>query len=111
MGTFTHPITLHSASGEASETLAALVDTDTLFAVIPEAVLERLGVRRDESRGKPIGQTDAQLGEQRIPIICVFGSDPEPARIGRHTLDTFLLEIDAEAEKLVPKTFRLIQHI
>jgi hypothetical protein len=110
MGTFTHPITLYSKSGEASETLEALVDTDTLFAAFPRSLLERLGVHMDESRGQPIGHVEAQLGEHRLTIMCVFGEDDQPARIGRHTLDTFLLEADFEKEELVPKTFQLIQH-
>ena len=111
MGTFTHPITLCSESGEASETLDAIIDGEVLFAVIPRSVLERLGVAVDETRGRPIGHARAQLVGQEGTIMCVFGDDSEPARIGRHTLDTLLLEADFDNEKLGPKTFRLIQHI
>lgn len=120
MGTFTHPITLYSASGDQSETLEALVDTDMLFAVFPRAVLDRLGVVADRTARRRIGgretvrslgQVEAKLTDLRMPIVCVFSDDDEPARIGRHTLDTFLLEADFEKRQLVPKTFRLIQHI
>ena len=45
MGTFTHPITLHAASGERTETLDALVDTPATFTTAPAPVLERLGIQ------------------------------------------------------------------
>ena len=35
----------------------------------------------------------------------------EPARIGRHTLDCFLLDADPAQQRLVPKEFRVITHI
>ena len=120
MGTFTHPITLYSASGEASETVEALVDTDTLFAVFPQSVLDRLGVVVDRTAHRRVnygesvarlGHVEAELSELRMHIVCVFGEDDEPARIGRHTLDTFLLETDRQNRQLVPKVFQLIQHI
>ena len=113
MGTFTHPITLIGPTG-ARETLEAVVDTDTMFAVFPAPVLERLGVEADRTlRGRRLGPVRAELDGQEalIPIICVFGKPDEVARIGRHTLDSFLLEVDLEKRQLVPKVFRLIQHV
>ena len=111
MGTFTHPITLHSKAGETSETVHAIVDKSRLFALFSRSLLERLGAQPEESRDVPIGQIEAELNGERATIVCAFGDDGEPARIGRHTLDTFLLDVDPETGELVPKTFRIIQHI
>lgn len=112
MGTFFHPITLIGPNGEA-DTIDALVDTGILFAVIPAAVLKRLGVEPRETQRasiEPAAQVRAELDGEEGWAMCVFGPDDEPPRIGRHTLDSFLLDVDAENERLVPKTFRLVEH-
>ena len=113
MGTFMHPITLYSASGEASETLEALVDTGAMFTAIPTPVLERLGVR--PFRTMPVrfangqveqwrlGQVEAELDGQRMPILCLFGSADAPPLIGCHALEAFLLTVDPVEQRLVPK--------
>jgi len=119
MGIFFHPITLVGPTG-ASETLAALVDMKTLFAVFPQSVLERLGVQ--PTRTVPIrvaglesmrqlAQVEAELDGNRAHIVCVFGADDEPARLGTNSLDSFLVECDPDSDALVPKVFRSIQHI
>lgn len=112
MGTFMHEITLISASG-ASETLEALVDTGAMFTVIPRDVLERLGVR--PFRTMPVrfangtveqwqlGEVEAEIAGQRMPILCFFGSPDAPPLIGCHALEAFLLTVDPVEQKLVPK--------
>ena len=112
MGTFTHRITLIGPSG-ARETLEALVDTGAMFTVIPTPILERLGVR--PFRTMPVrfasghldqwrmGQVEAELDGQRMPILCLFGSPDAPPLIGCHTLEAFLLAVDPVEQKLVPK--------
>ena len=112
MSTFSHPITLTGPAG-ASETLDVVVDTSILFAVIPTPVLRRLGVEPREIRrpgDEQVAQVEAELNGERGWAMCVLGPEDEPARIGRHTLDSFLLEIDSQKQKLVPKTLRLVQH-
>ena len=114
VGTFFHPITLTGPTGE-SETLEALVDTGVMFAVMPAGVLRRLGVKAERSvtyRGKErgFGQVRAELNGEPGWITYVVGRRGEPARIGSHTLDSFLLEADEENGKLRPKTLRLVQH-
>lgn len=113
MGTFTHPITLFSASGAETETFDALVDTGAMFTVVPRQALERLGVRT--VRQVPVrfangtveqwdlGEVQAQLDGERMPILCFFGSPDAPALIGSHTLEAFLLMVDPVEQKLVPK--------
>ena len=111
MGTFTHPITLIGPEGQR-QTVEALVDTSRLFASVPESVLAALGTTELERGGDArLGHIDAELDGHRATIMCVVGADGEPPRIGRHTLDTFLLEANFEEERLGPMTFRLVQHI
>jgi len=112
MGTFFHSITLVSPSG-ASETLEALVDTGAMFTTIPAPILERLGVRpfrtmpvrfaNGQVEEWPLGQVEAELNGQRMPILCLFGSPDAPPIIGAHTLEAFLLAVDPVEQKLVPK--------
>jgi len=110
MGTFFHPITLIGPQGQ-QRTVGALVDTSKLFASFPASLLVDLGVTELERRADAsLGHIEAELEGHRLTIMCVFEADDEPARIGRHTLDTFLLEADLEGERLEPKTFRLVQH-
>lgn len=119
MGTFTHPITLNSPSGEESQTLEALVDTGAMFTTIPAPVLERLGVKpfdtipvrfaNGEIERWDIGEVAAELDGRRRPILCLFGSSDAPPLIGCHTLEAFLLAVDPVEQKLVPKEALLME--
>lgn len=119
MGTFSHPITLVGPTG-ASETLEALIDAKTLFAVFPRSVLEALGVRPTRTLPtrvagvegtRQLAQLEVELDGNRAHIVCVFGAENEPARLGTNSLDSFLVECDPDNKALVPKVFRSIQHI
>ena len=117
MDPFTHPMTLIGPQGR--ETVECVVDTSLLFAVIPTPVLKRIGVKpdrfvRDRSakrRRRGLAQVQAELEGHEGHAMCVFGDADEPARMGRHTLDCFLLDVDPDRQRLVPKEFRLIEHI
>jgi predicted aspartyl protease len=88
-----------------------LVDTDLLFAVIPAPVLERLGVQPLERRyeGRRVAQVEAQLNGQAGHAMVTYGDAGATPRIGRHTLDTFVLDID-EDDRLVEKILRMVCH-
>ncbi len=113
MGTFTHKITLISASGQESETLEALVDTGAMFTAVPAPLLERLAVTpirtmpvrfaSEQTEEWRLGQVEAELDGQRMPILCLFGSPDAPPLIGAHALEAFLLTVDPIEQKLVPK--------
>ena len=114
MGTFFHPITIIGARDR--ETIDALVDPDHLFSILPYGVLARLDFWPDRSHNyhgheRGFGQVQAGLLHELGWITYVVAADDEQPRIGSHTLESFGLEIDQENEKLVPKTFRLIQHV
>ena len=112
MGTFTHPITLHSASEDRSEVVEALVDTGSTFTVIPESVL--LGLGYDPSRVVRMRLADSRPHERRLGLVnaelqgmtdtihCVFGESGNPPIIGAHTLEGFLLAADPVEERLAP---------
>lgn len=113
MGTFFHPITLTGPSG-ASETIEALVDTGAMFAVFPASLLRRLGVQALDNRryqGRLVGQVEAELAGERGWPMVTFGAETDQARIGRHTLDSFILDVDPRDQCLIPKTFHLIEHL
>jgi len=111
MGTFSHPITL--VSNGVAETLEGLVDTGAMFTVIPASVLERLGVKpfrtlpvrfaNGQVEQWQMGQVEAELNGERIPVLCLFGAEDAPPLIGAHTLEAFLLTVDPVEEKLIPK--------
>jgi hypothetical protein len=114
MTTFSHPITIIGQSGD-SETIEALVDVDHLFALIPYAILRRLDFWPDRShryraRERGLGQVQGELLGQRGSITYLVAAENESPRIGRHTLDSFVVDVDAESKTLVPKTLRMIEH-
>jgi hypothetical protein len=119
MGTFFHPATIIGPNGE--ETVDALVDPSWLFAIIPAAILQRLGAEQFGPRRfqrpdgsiveRGFGQIQARLSGQTGHIAVILGEEGDPVRIGEHTLTGLVLEADLEHERLVEKTFRLVQHL
>ena len=114
MGTFTHTITLISASGDARETVEALVDTGATFTSVPAALLEQLEVATERTvrlqlangqvEERRIGSVRAELNGSQGMIPCVFGEPGEPAIIGAVTLEIFLLAVDPVQQRLTPVT-------
>ena len=113
MGTFSHSITLIPPVGDRTETVNGLVDTGAMFTVIPVSVLERFGVAslrtlpvrfvNGQVERWQIGEVDVELEGERIPILCLFGSEDVLSLIGAHTLEAFLLTVDPVEQRLVPK--------
>ena len=113
MGTSTHPISLYSLTGSTAETLDALVDTGSSFTTVPAPVLERLGVRpfataklrlaNGQVVERDIGEVPVELdGLQRRTVVCVFGDRDASPLIGAQTLETFLLGVDPDRQRLLP---------
>jgi predicted aspartyl protease len=100
------------------EVIDAAFDRDRLFAVFPRSVLDRLGAKptqqapiRDGSEMTlGIGQIEASLEGYSGLISCVFGDEDRPPVLGRHTLDTLLVELDPETGALTPKVLYLHEH-
>ena len=89
MGTFTYRLTLHGAASNASQrpsrTVEALVDTSAMFTSVPAEVLRELGVKpfrtmpvryaNGESADVPMGEVEAEVDGQRMPILVLFGAE------------------------------------
>ncbi len=112
MGTFTHNITLIATSGDARESVEALVDTGATFTSVPASLLERLGVQAEgvvrlelangQIEERPIGPVKVELDGRQRTVSCVFGESGEPPVMGATTLEVFLLSVDPVGRKLVP---------
>ena len=112
MGTFTHNITLLATSGDARESVEALVDTGATFTSVPASLLERLGVQAEgvvrlelangQIEERPIGPVKVELDGRQRTVSCVFGEPGEPPVMGATTLEVFLLSVDPVGRKLVP---------
>lgn len=117
MGTFTKQLTLRGAASNGAEprsaTVDALVDTGALFSSAPADLLESLGVTRlrtmpvrfadGELRQVPIGEVEAEIDGERMPILCFFGAKDVPPLLGAHALEAFLLVVDPVEQKLIPR--------
>ena len=111
MGTFTHPITLHSDDRSAAETVNALVDTGATFMTMPHDLLERLGVEpfqsvtlrlaNGEVERRRIGEVRVELDGQERTAVCVFGEQSAPPIIGAVTLQSFPTVVDPVEHRLV----------
>ena len=112
VGTFTHPITLHSDDRSTAETVNALVDTGATFMTMPYDLLERLGVEpfqsvtlrlaNGEVERRRIGEIRVELDGQERTAVCVFGEPSAPPIIGAVTLQSFLMVVDTVEHRLVP---------
>ena len=112
VGTFTHPITLHSDDRSVAETVDALVDTGATFLTMPADLLDRLGVEpfqsvtlrlaNGEVERRRIGEVRVQLDGQERTAVCVFGESSAPPIIGAVTLQSFPLIVDTVEHRLAP---------
>ena len=112
MGTFTHTLTLLSASGDARETVQALVDTGATYTWLPTDLLDRLGVRPEEQRpfvvadGREVSYGIAwiriRIDGRTQPTIAVFGHPGSEPLLGVFTLEGFGLAADPVNRRLVP---------
>ena len=112
MGTFFHPLTLIGPAG-AQEAMDALVDTGSLFTVVPRPLLDRLGIRpfgtqqvrfaNGQEETWEMGQVEAELLGRRLPILCLFGRPDVSPLLGALALESFVLTVDPVDKRLVSK--------
>ncbi|MBI2886016.1 MAG: hypothetical protein HYY02_02280 [Chloroflexi bacterium] len=120
MGTFTHPLTLRSPSGDRTETVEAWVDTGsnpsaglrTGFSRVPAGVLQRLGVQPDRERGfvladgsrvrREMAELKVELNGEQVTTLVVFAPEGTQPLIGAVTLESFSLTADVTNKCLVP---------
>ena len=112
MGTFYHSLTILSSTGESEEQVEALVDTGSIYLWLPRPLLERLGYRRVTTRpfilatGERVEReltiAQVRIGNETLPLLCVFGDEAGMPLLGAMVLEAFGLGVDPVNQRLVP---------
>ena len=112
VGVFDVECTVGSADDDSFARLIGVVDTGALYTVIPERVLDGLGIARDESEiftladgsnvEVDIGLALIWIEDRSRAVHVAFGSDPELVLIGAMTLERFGVAADPVHRRLVP---------
>ena len=112
MGTFNVAFTVGSADGTHSLPLEGMVDTGSLYSIIPASILDELGIARDEE--ELFSLADGSVVEMSIGLALVnmdgrertvhvaFGHDDDITLIGAMTLERFGVAADPLHKRLVP---------
>ncbi len=106
------PFTLYSPDGERFQTLYGTVDTGASFTVVPEAILDELGIERGELllfsladgsiQERRIGYALMELDSRSEVVTVVFGSSSRKTLIGAESLVELRLAVDLVNNRLIP---------
>lgn len=117
VGTFYTDFVIWNRERTVSRTLSGLVDTGSAYTLIPEAILDEMGIERmrtlrfnlaDGSRTElPVGRVEMELDGQVELVPVVFGPNLERILLGAIALETFVLAADAAHQRLVPADLTL----
>lgn len=112
VGTFDIGFTIGSADGERTLPLVGMVDTGSLYSIVPAPVLEDLGIARDEAEifsladgsmiEMSIGLALMEMDGRARTVHVAFGRDPEIILIGAMTLERFGVAADPVNRRLTP---------
>ena len=116
VGTFHVDFTLRSGDGTRSLDLNGLVDTGASYTLIPAALLDDMGITRDETllfkladgstQEFDIGLADIQLEERTKSVYVAFGPENR-VLLGAMALEAFALAADAKNHRLIPADLTL----
>ena len=111
VGTFRVDFTIRNRVDGRERTLNGLVDTGASYTVIPEHILDELGIPRDEIelfsladgsvQELAMGRAEMQLDGRIRDVYVVFGTSREKILLGAMALDAFALAADAKNHRLV----------
>ncbi|MCY4558151.1 MAG: aspartyl protease family protein [Chloroflexi bacterium] len=111
VGTFRVDFTLRNRVDGRERTLNGLVDTGASYTVVPEHILDELGIPRDEVelfsladgsvQELAIGRAEMQLDGRIRDVYVVFGTSREKILLGAMALEAFALAADAKNRKLI----------
>ena len=114
VGTFTVVLQVSDLEGRQTIEIEALVDTGATYTVLPNDVLARLGVEKEETRSfeladnqiveYPVGQARIGLDGRELIVLVVFAPQDSTPLLGATTLETFGLGVAPVGQKLVPIT-------
>ena len=117
VGTFSVDFVIWSRDRTSHRTLNGLVDTGASFSLIPESVLDELGVEREEAvnfrladgtrRELFIGRVDMDLEGRTRNVYVVFGTDSNNVLLGAMAMEAFALAADAKNRRLIPAELTL----
>ena len=112
VGTFSVDFVIRNRDTAQARGLNGVVDTGASFTVIPEHILDELGIEREETklfsfadgsrRELAIALAEMELEGQRGAVYVVFGPDSRKILIGALALETFALAADAKYRRLIP---------
>ena len=97
------------AAPDVSESVRVLVDTGATLSILPEEMLDRLGVRRIQKRRfrgfggtvtRDIGIVSIRYDDLITGVPAAFGEKDDPAIVGVTALETLGLEVDPVSGRL-----------
>ena len=97
------------ARPDVSESVRVLVDTGATLSILPEDMLDSLGVRRIQKRRfrgfggtviRDIGNVNMTYEDAESGVTVVFGAEDDPAIMGVTALETLGFEVDPVEGKL-----------
>jgi predicted aspartyl protease len=110
VGIFSVGFTIRHKNGTQLHALNGVVDTGSSFVIIPEHILDEMGVERDEQalfrladgsvREMFLGETLLDLQDRTKTVQVVFGPDPRKVLLGAMALEAFGLAADAKNHRL-----------
>ena len=117
VGTFSVDFTIWNQDRTESRTLRGLVDTGASYTVVPESILDELGIERrrirtfklaDGSRREmSLGMVTMELEGQIDDVHVAFGVDESTILVGALALEVFALAADATYQRLIPAELTL----
>ena len=117
MGIFNVEFTIGSADGSRSLPLVGMIDTGSLYSIIPASVLDGLGIARDETeqfrladgsiREMDIGLALLEMDGRARTVHIAFGPDDDVVVIGAMTLERFGVAVDPVHRRLIPATLTI----
>ena len=112
MGTFTVSIQVGDLAGQDFVDIEALVDTGSTYTVLPQDVLDQLGIEQEGQRSfelgdhrvveYPIGYARVRLDGDQTIVLVVFGPEGIDPLLGATALEHLSLAVDPIHQRLVP---------
>ena len=116
-GIFRADFTIRHKDGTQLHALNGIVDTGSSFVIVPERILDEMGVARDEparfgladgsTREMSVGEVLLGLQGRTKTVQAVFGPDPRQTLLGAMALEAFGLAADAKNHRLIPAELML----
>ena len=122
MGIFNVEFTIGRADSSHSLPLVGMIDTRSLYSIVPASVLDGLGIARDETeqfqladgsiREMAIGLALLEMDGRARTVHIAFGPDDhapddDVVVIGAMTLERFGVAVDPVHRRLIPATLTI----